>query len=388
VLSLFRGLPRAVYILLFGTFVNRFGTFVMPFLALYLTRRGFSAAQAGVAIAAYGGGHFMASMIGGHLADRIGRRHTIVLSMFSSAAAMLVLSQVESYATIVIVTFLAGSAAEMYRPASLALLADLVPESKRVVSFSLYRFAVNLGMAAGPATAGFLADRSFFFVFAGDAATSAAYGVIALAALPHGLRSTATNERLGDAARLAFRDRAFMNFLFATTLMTIIDFQCLSTMPLFVRSLGHPDSLFGMLISLNGLIIICFELPLTVLLRRFNPLTGIAIGYLLVGIGFAVNAGRVLPALVAGVVIWTAGEMFASPLSGAYIAGIAPEQYRGRYMGMWAMSWAVGMILGPTLGTLLYARSPLAVWIACGVVGTLSSAILLRERFRPRATSR
>src|SRR5690242_939511 len=99
-LSALRGLPRPVWILFFGTFVNRFGTFVMPFLALYLTRRGFTPAQGGVAVAAYGGGHFAASLIGGHLADRIGRRTTIVISMFASAASMLALSQAQSYVAI------------------------------------------------------------------------------------------------------------------------------------------------------------------------------------------------------------------------------------------------------------------------------------------------
>ena len=81
--------------------------------------------------------------------------------MFGSAAAMLALSQARAYAAIVILTCITGSLAELYRPASYALLGDLVPEEHRVVAFGLYRFAVNLGFVAGPATAGFLADHSF-----------------------------------------------------------------------------------------------------------------------------------------------------------------------------------------------------------------------------------
>jgi len=385
---MFRDLPRAVWVLLFGTFVNRFGTFVMPFLVLYLTRDGFTAAQAGIAVAAYGGGHFFASMIGGHLADRIGRRNTIVVSMISSAVMMLVLSQARTYATILILTFLAGTAAEMYRPASFALLADLLPESRRLTGFALYRFAINLGMAAGPATAGFLADRSFLLVFLGDAATSAMYGAIALIALPHGLRTYTKDEAVGEATRVALRDRALVMFLTATALMTMIDFQFLSTLPLYVRSLGHPNKVFGLLGSLNGILIICFELPLTAVLRRFNVLGAIAFGYFLVGFGYFINIGRALPALVLSVAIWTFGEIIYAPLSATYIAMIAPEKYRGRYMGIWAMSWAVGMIVGPTLVTQLYARSPIELWIACGIVGSLAAAIVLRERLKPTATSR
>src|SRR6267378_3527509 len=99
-----KALPPAAWILFGGTFINRFGTFVIPFLILYLTRIGYSSAQAGLAVGAYGVGTLIASSAGGHLADRIGRRNTIVLSMFGSAASMLALSQARSYVSIVILT--------------------------------------------------------------------------------------------------------------------------------------------------------------------------------------------------------------------------------------------------------------------------------------------
>ena len=113
-----RAMPREVWIIVAGTFINRFGTFVMPFLAIYLTRQGYGAAQAGIAVSAYGAGHLCASMLGGHLADRIGRRDTIALSMFTSAVTMLALSQARTYPVIVLITILAGAAAELYRPAA------------------------------------------------------------------------------------------------------------------------------------------------------------------------------------------------------------------------------------------------------------------------------
>src|SRR5215203_2785575 len=103
-----RELPKPVWILFGGTFINRFGTFVMPFLAIYMKREGFTPTQAGLAVSCYGAGHILASIIGGHLADRIGRRHTIALSMFSAAAAMLALSQARTLQQILICAFLVG----------------------------------------------------------------------------------------------------------------------------------------------------------------------------------------------------------------------------------------------------------------------------------------
>ena len=381
-----RALPPAAWILFGGTFINRFGTFVIPFLILYLTRIGYTSAQAGLAVGAYGIGNLIAASAGGHLADRIGRRNTIVLSMFGSAAAMLALSQARGYAAIVVLTFITGSVSELYRPASYALVGDLVPEEHRVTAFGLYRFAVNLGFAAGPATAGFLADHSFTLLFIGDAATSIVYGLIALFALPQGLRTYVKSERSGEALRVAARDRPYIIFLMATLCITIVDFQMGSTFALYVRSLGFPSRTYGLLISTNGLLIVLFELAITQWTRRFHPRPMIALGYLLAGVGFALTGiARTVPALAATVVVWTLGEMISSPVAGAYAVQLAPEKYRGRYLGLSMMMWSLGMVIGPPAGTLVFERSPAAVWAACGALGVISALLMLHRQQSTRS---
>src|SRR6266853_711511 len=104
-----KALPRPAWILFLGTFINKFGAFVVPFLTLHLTREGYSLGDAGLAIGAYGAGTLIASALGGHLADTIGRRRTIVLSMFSAAITMMALSQARGLPAIILVTGLAGS---------------------------------------------------------------------------------------------------------------------------------------------------------------------------------------------------------------------------------------------------------------------------------------
>ncbi len=153
--------PRPVWIVFLGVFINRFGTFVIPFLTLHMTKMGYSLKQAGFALAAYGGGHLAAAMIGGHLADTIGRRNTIVLSMFSGGITMVCLSLAVELESIVALACLAGVTAEFHKPASSALLADLTSEKNRVTAFAAMRFAINAGWAIGPATAGFLAQHSY-----------------------------------------------------------------------------------------------------------------------------------------------------------------------------------------------------------------------------------
>jgi MFS family permease len=379
-----RILPKPVWILFGGTFINRFGTFVMPFLAIYMTREGYTPVQAGLAVSSYGAGHIIASMLGGHLADRIGRRHTIALSMFSSAAAMLALSQVHTLPLILSFAFLVGLVGEIYRPAATALLGDLVAPEQRVAAFGMYRFAINLGFAVGPATAGFLANRSFFYVFAGDAITSFLYGIVAMVALPHGVRSSGTDEKPAEGIRVALADRRFMFFLAATLCLTWVEFQLHSTFPLHIAKLGYPPSTYGMLLSINGVMIVLLELLITSWTQRFPPQPLIALGYGLTGIGVAMTGiGGTVPLLALSVVVWTLGEMVYAPVTGAFVTGLAPERYRGRYMGLWHSTWSAGMLLAPFLGTMIYDRSPNALWFACLIVGGLGAALALLPSVRP-----
>lgn len=371
-----RALPAPVWILFGGTFINRFGTFVMPFLVIYLTRNGYSPAQAGLAVSAYGGGHLVASMLGGHLADALGRKYTIALSMFCSAAAMVALSQARGIGAILALACVAGVSAELYRPASGALLGDLVAPEQRITAFAMYRLAVNLGFAIGPATAGLLADRSFVYVFIGDAITSTLFGIITLTLLPHGLRHQTRDESAMTGIRIALRDRVFVRFLIATLCITWIEFQIHSTLPLYVVHQGFTASTYGMLISINGVMIVIFELAIIAWTQRFKPQPVIALGYALSAIGFALTGlAHSLPALAMTVVVWTIGEMIYAPVTGAFVTSLAPERYRGRYHGLWIFTWSVGMLLGPAFGTLLYERAQPVLWIACATMGLVAAAM-------------
>jgi MFS family permease len=373
-----RALPKPAWILFAGTFINRFGTFVMPFLAIYLTRRGYGLAEAGAAVSAYGGGHLVASLLGGHLADRIGRRNTIVMSMFAGAISMLALSQATSYAAILVLTFFAGASAETYRPAATALIGDLVKPEQRIIAFGMYRWAINLGFAAGPATAGFLASRSFFYVFAGDAATSIIFGFIALAALPHGLRSSGKEEQTGEAIIHAMRNKRFVLFLLATLCVTWIEFQLHSTFPLYLQLEGYSTKTYGLLLSINGVMIVLFELALTSWTQRFDTQRIIGLGYALAAIGIAMTGlAHSILELAGTVVIWTLGEMIYAPVTGAYVTSLAPERYRGRYSGIWMLMWSTGMLLGPWLGTLIFERKPAVLWVTCAIVGVGGAGLSL-----------
>ena len=376
-LSSLRTLPRPAWILCFGTFINKFGAFVVPFLTLYLTSRGYTVGQAALAISAYGLGNMVASLLGGHLADKLGRRKTIVFSMCSGAVAMMLLSQARSLPAIIVLTALTGLTNEFYRPASTALLADLVPPAQRITAFATLRVAFNAGFAFGPATAGFLAAFGYFWLFAGNATTSLLFGLVAWFALPGGGRGQVNNASWSEALHVLRRDHQLHQLLLANFAIGLLFFQLTSTFGLHVVHLGFSAAAYGAIVSLNGALIVFVELPLITITRRFPAQRVMAAGYLLCALGYSLNAfAHTIPALAGCMVLFTMGEMVLMPMSSAYLANLAPAHMRGRYMGVSGLTWALALIIGPAAGMKLFTVEPAAYWLACAALGVFAAVII------------
>ncbi len=384
-----RALPRGAWILFFGTFLNKFGTFVVPFLAIYMTRLGYSTAQAGLPIAGYGVGTLAACLLGGSLADRIGRRKTIVLSMFSAAVAMLCLSQARGLIPIILFAAFAGLTGELYRPASSALLADLVPAGQRVTAYAAYRMSFNAGWAFGPATAGLLAKHSFSWLFIGDAATSVLYGLVAWFALPSGLRGTRQAGTLVETFRALRDDKRLRQVTAACMVIGLVFVQAFSTMSLEITRSGFSAATYGLVISLNGALVVLCELPLTTITKRYPTRRVIALGFLLIGAGFCSNLlPRTLPLLFLTTSVFTLGEMISMPVAGAYVADLAPLERRGLYMGTYGMVWAATFVFGPTFGLWLFSHDRRLLWLGCGVLGLVAATIISKEGRRSHQPSK
>src|SRR4051812_3314602 len=178
-LAVLRTLPAPVRLLVAGTFVNKLGSFIVPYLTLVL-RREFRLDDREVAylLLAYGGGSLVSILVGGFLTDRLGRRVTLLLSLFGSGAIALVLGLVSSIRVFAPLLVLLGFVADLYRPAASAIIGDLLPSAQRATGFAALRTAVNLGFAVGMSLGGFMADWSWRLLFLGAGATTLAYGSV------------------------------------------------------------------------------------------------------------------------------------------------------------------------------------------------------------------
>ncbi len=372
-------LPGQYWILFAGTLVNRFGTFVLPFLVIYLRMRGYDGKVIGFTLGAYGAGALIAGIIGGYLCDRIGRKPTMLISCGGAATSMMLLSQANGVTALVTATFMTGLTAGMHGPAAGALIADLIPPELRVRAYSCQRWAINVGFAAGMATAGFMAKHSFMALFIADAATTLLLGLTVLFGLKPRRVAPIGRNGWGHALSHMKRNVPFQLGCAASFLISIVFLQMTCTYSLqSTEGAGLDERSYGLLMALNGIMIAFMELPLTGYTRRFSPVRVMALGYALIGIGMGINAaGATWPLLLASMVVFTIGEMIAMPVNSSYMAGLAPDEMRGRYQGVMSITWSSATLVGPALGIMTYQYSPPALWFAVMGLGFLAALLTL-----------
>lgn len=374
-----RALPGEYWILFSGTLVNRFGHFVIPFLAIYLRQEGHDVRTTGLTLGAYGAGALVSGVIGGYLADRIGRKATMLVSCGGAAVFMMLLSQAHGVPALVTATFMTGLLTAMYGPAAGALIADLVPPELRVRAFSCQRLAINFGFAAGMATAGFMAEKSFFALFVADAATTLILGLTVLVGLKRRPVLARENNGWGHALRHMRGNVPFQMAVGASFLIATVFWQMSSSYGLqATEGAGLDERAYGLLMALNGVLIVFLELPLTSYTKRIPPVLAMAAGYAVIGVGMGLNAfGATLPLLVISMVVFTAGEMVALPVNSGYMAALAPDEMRGRYQGVISISWSVATMVGPAFGIALYQYSPPLLWVATLVMSLVAAGLML-----------
>ncbi|AEV88760.1 MFS transporter [Actinoplanes sp. SE50] len=365
------GLPRQFWFLWTGTLINRIGSFVVPFLSIYLTsERHFTQSQAGLVIGLYGVGGAVGTMTGGMLTDRWGRRPTMLTAQFGAAALMLTLGLTHPYPGILIVTTLLGAFAEGVRPAFGAMMVDIVPERDRVRAFSLNYWAVNLGFALAAIVAGLAAEANFTVLFVADAASTVLTGLITVLLLREtrpAHRPAASGVAPAAGLATALRDRTFLAFMLVNLLTVLVMLQHLSTLPITMLTDGLSAATYGWVIAVNGFLIVAGQLFVPRLIAGRRPHRVLAVAALIMGTGFGlVTFAHAAWMYAVTVVIWTLGEMLQSPSNAATVAALSPAPLRGRYQGLNSLSWSAGGTLAPILGGLvLQDRGTTALWTGC-----------------------
>ncbi|MEV4200336.1 MDR family MFS transporter [Micromonospora globbae] len=372
------GLPTRFWYLWTGTLINRLGSFVLVFLAIYLTQeRGFSASQAGLVIGLWGVGGALGTTVGGTLADRWGRRPTLLTAHLGAATMMLALGLARPLWAVALGALLLGAFAEAARPAFGAMMIDVVPEKDRLRAFSLNYWAINLGFACAAILAGFAAQAGYLLLFVVDAITTLVTAVIIFTRVGETRRVTGPVSRGAAAPAGALRtilsDRIFLGFVTLNLFAALLFLQHISMLPIAMGDSGLSPATYGSVIALNGVLIVVGQLFVPRLIRGRSRSHVLALATLVTGVGFGLTAFAETAWFYGlTVLIWTLGEMLNSPSNATLIAELSPAELRGRYQGVFSLSWQVAGAAAPILGGLVREHAGnTTLWLGCAVVGAV-----------------
>ncbi|MGA5703285.1 MDR family MFS transporter [Peterkaempfera bronchialis] len=400
------GLPASFWWLWTSTLVNRLGGFVVTFLALYLTvGRGYSATYAGLVASLYGLGCAVAAVVGGVLADRIGRRPTLLAAQLGTAVCTLLLGFAEGQVAIAAAALLLGLTSNASRPATSAIMADVVKPQDRVRAFSLNYWAINIGFGVSAAVAGLVAAHGYLVLFIADAAATLLCALVVYAKVPETRPEAAPEpavavdeaEKAAGGARpqrvglgRVLADGPFMALVGLTFLVALIAQQGSTTLAVDMGAAGLSSTQYGLVIGLNGLLIVLLQIPVTRLMTGRSRAALLFAAALLTGWGFGLTAFAHSAAFYAvTVAVWTVGEIIQAPTTMALVVELSPTEARGRYQGVYSLSWSAASFVAPAAGGFLLDRAGGgAVWGACAVLGTVAAvgyALLVRSRPVPAA---
>ena len=334
-----------------------------PFLSLLSIQKfGMSESRAAVLVAAPGIGNFLGLLTGGRLADTFGRRPTMLLGLMFAAFFAFALIPTREFLLIIFILFGFGFSSSLVSPALNSMIADCASPEMRPQAYALNRVGHNLGFCLAMIVGGFLMDRDYRLLFWFDGLSALAFALVVYRYLKEtghkGRTSFATpvGELLSEKSKVVLHDRPYLLFCLAMFIQAMVYFSHTSVLPLsLVKNFAFSNADVGRLLAINGFLVVLFEVAIATAFSKRQPLKMIALGCVLVGLGLGLTglSGNVAWQVFC-LMIWTSGEIAMSPFVMAAIAGRAPPDRRGQYMGLAQSCVRAALALGPLVFLPLY----------------------------------
>ncbi|MFD0148811.1 MFS transporter [Streptomyces sp. NPDC055721] len=393
--SLFRGLPSVVWTIFAGTIVNRLGYLVTPFLVFFLASRGVTGTDTSYVLGALGAGNLIGPAVGGILADRIGRRPTMLIGLIGAAAAQGALFLAPGVWTMAAASLLISTAGSTVSPAASALLADAVDSERRQRAYALFGWGVNIGTAVAGVLGGYLAAHGYWLLFAVDAGSMLLYAGVVATRLKEPTRAkapkTADRETKGGIGYgVVLRDRLALLLLPLFGIQLFVYSLTEVALPLAVRDSGLSPAVYGAMAAVNAVLVVGLQPFATARLAKLPQLAVQSAGSVLIAAGVALTGlADGIAGYTVSVVVWSLGEVVVAGIAAGVVANLAPAHARGRYQGAFSWTWGVARFAALTVGVAAYTTlGPAALWWTALAAGTAAAAgtLALAPRINRRTT--
>ncbi|MGR3774306.1 MDR family MFS transporter [Bacillus paramycoides] len=367
-----------VRFMLISSFFMAFGYFaVYAFLTIYLLNfLHFSAVQVGTVLTIMTITSRVIPLFSGLIADKIGYIFMMIAGLFLRGIGFIFLGICSDFYTISISSALIGFGTAFYEPAARAIFGSQ-PTHMRKSLFTYLNLSFNCGAIIGPIAGGFLLLLDPIYTFALAGFLMLLFALIFYFLKNHFQVSTEnTSITLGIQAIL--QNKIFLSFSFIMIFFYIMFTQLTVALPLHMKNISHSNQLATLVITINAITGVIFMILFRKIFHKYNTLSIIKYGVLLMGISFSLIPLFQHPYwLFICIILFTIGETLVLPNADIAIANYSNESYTATYFGFYQLSLAFGFIIGNYTGTWFTSNLqktfvPWVIFGVCGLIGFLS----------------
>jgi MFS family permease len=375
-----------------GQLVSLFGTWMQStaqlFLVFELTH---STAYLGYVGFAAGLPSWLFTLYGGAVADRISRRRLLLITQSSMMVLAFILSAL-TFARlvqpwhIIVLAFFLGVANAFDAPARLAIIPELIERDDLTNAIALNATMFNTATVLGPAFAGLtyeLFGPAFCFLINGLSFTAVILALLLMRLAPFA-RPPKFNSVFQDVKaglRFVASHPVIRILIINLAVVSLAGLGFITLMPAWaVKVMGGDAQTNGLLLSARGFGALAGALAIASLGRiRFKgkllTLGTFAMPLMLLVFSFT----RVLPVSLGVLVLVGLSFMILMNMSNALVQTHAPDELRGRVMGIYTLTFFGIMPLGSLLNGTLATRigEPLTVTINAIFMLAFSTVIFL-----------
>lgn len=370
---------------------------VIPLLPLHLTERlGASVKLVGAVVAAFALVETLFKTAWGSVADRIGRRPTMIAGLILSSIAPLIMPLLRVPILFIPLRLVDGIGSSALWPAASAIIADASPLARRATAMGTLKMFFLAGLALGPAlglfVVGFTGNYASGFYLASFLLMSAALIAIgALRGVPdhgagapsttmvgyHGLAPNPHLSEVAESARLS--PLLLAMFMVAFVQMFAIGLLAPITVIYAKRIVGLSEELIGTLFLILVLSVAVASVPAGRLADSWGKRRTVAWGMALAAAGmWVLPIAPSLAVLAAASIILGASYALSSPAWHALVSELAPPGRIGLAMGASQTAEGLGLVFGPLLGGVLWdVLGHRAPFVAAAVLLTVGTVVLL-----------
>ncbi len=373
---------------------------------------GFSKEQAGAILGTIPPLLYFLPIISGAIAERYGYRKVLFFAFFCMILGYSFTGLSNSYMLVFFSLVIMALGAGFFKPVISGTIARTTDESNSAMGFGIFYWSINLGAFLFPLILiPYLKSYSYSYIFYMAAINGLILMAINLFLYKEPIREKSTKSLLkvfSDMV-LVLRDWKFILMIVLYSLFWVLYFQMYGTVLWYVKDYvdmtalnNVVNSFLGMFVDnpswkfdvehvtvINAAVIIILQLLVSKIVKNTPALptmiTGIAFGTL----GMTILAFSSSPWIfIAGIMIFTLGEMTTHPKFISYIGLIAPSDKKALYLGYSFLYGVIGSSIGGFLGSSLYVKyvdnlnQPRTLWLILAGIGLVSIVSLtLYNRF-------